>query len=466
MRRQGSVISIYVHGQSFLKVHFGEHVHGQNPPASLRRLTKKPWVADEYLLSTLQRLITNRGSITKLIANSPNFKKLLHERARINRESPIDCQRIKDLNYAKNRFHSTQKPLGRFILTFDALLATASEIAIRRAGKEPAKAAIELLSTISEEDLLTIAMLADAGDEASAIVRFFDCESYDVADAPCIIAAFLQRIDGLFLKRGCLTVEGTYTKFTMDLLRRPHTIVIHHRNIIRSIGGGCHPEVVDRCLSRMAAWARLVVASIHAEFPSWEILNAFAAFNLKHQKSDFTRDSLCRLSAVFDCHADRLQSEFDDFRMFAQRRHAQGLDNLSAWTESIKKVDASSSIVKAAHPREELRAIVTRYALCMGSTTSGVERNFSSIVSVISKQRGGLTEGNKATDIKLKLLTSDIGVSDDAICQAAMKIWSNAFRCCRLSGDRRKPRWVSGWVSTCRLATRTAQISEHQWVKN
>ena len=67
----------------------------------------------------------------------------------------------------------------------------------------------------------------------------------------------------------------------------------------------------------MAAWASLVVASILAEFPSWEILNAFAAFNLKLQKLDFARDSLNRLSAVFDCDADRLQSEVDAFRMFA-----------------------------------------------------------------------------------------------------------------------------------------------------
>jgi hypothetical protein len=427
-----------------------------------RRLTKKPWEADPFLMSTLVKFICGKESITKLIAYSTNIKALFNARAAINEESAIDCRKIRDLNYAKNRFHSTQKPLGRFVLAFDALLATAVEVANRRAGTDPAKRAVRFLQSVTEEDLLTIALLADAGDESAAIVRFFDCETYDVAESAVIISTFLKRIDCLFLRRGCLTLDGTYTKFVIDLLKRPRTITLHQPNILRSIGGGgVHPEVVDRCMSRMAAWVRLVMSTIAAEFPSWEVLNAFTAFNLRLSTSAFIDESLNRLANVFGLDVDALRDEFLDFRLFAQRRHSQGLGHLEAWAESIKKVDASSSSVKAGHPREQLRAVVARYAVFVGATTSGVERSFSAILGVLSKQRALLSTANLANDIRLKLLTID--VPDTVICKAAMTIWESTYGKVRRSGSSRARRWVSG---RARRSAFGKQLSETQWLKN
>lgn len=413
-------------------------------------------------MSTLVKFVRGKDSITKLIAYSTNIKALFNARAKINEESAIDCGKIRDLNYAKNRFQSTQKPLGRFVLAFDALLATAVEVANRRAGTDPAKRAVRFLQTVTEEDLLTIALLADAGDESGAIVRFFDCESYDVAESAVILSTFLNRIDCLFLRRGCLTLDGTYAKFVLDLLQRPRTITLHQPVILRSIGGGgVHPEVVDRCMARMAAWVRLVMSTIAAEFPSWEVLNAFTAFNLRLSKSAFIDESLSRLSTVFNLDVDALRQQFLDFRLFAQRRHSHGLGHLEAWAESIKKVDASSSSVKAGHPREELRAVVARYAVFVGATTSGVERSFSAILGVINKQRAQLSTANLANDIRLKLLTID--VQDTVICQAAMTIWESTYGKVRSSGTRRARRWVSGRARSPLVGN---QLSETQWLKN
>jgi hypothetical protein len=427
-----------------------------------RRLTKKPWLADPFLMSTTEKYFWGKGSITKLIAHSTDIKNLFNARAAINEESAIDCSKIRDLNYAKNRFHSTQKPLGRFVLAFDALLATAVEIANRRAGTDPAKRAVRFLQSVTEEDLLTIALLADAGDESGAIVRFFDCETYDVAESAVIISTFLKRIDCLFLRRGCLTLDGTYTKFVIDLLQRPRTITLHQPNILRSIGGGgVQPEVVDRCMSHMAAWVRLVMSTIAAEFPSWEVLNAFAAFNLRLSKSSFIDESLNRLANVFGLDAAALRDEFLDFRLFAQRRHSQGLCHLEAWVDSIKKVDASSSSVKAGHPRDRLREVVARYAVFVGATTSGVERSFAAILGVLSKQRALLSTINLANDIRLKLLTIDI--PDIDICKAAMTIWESTYGKVRSSGDSRARRWVSGRARRCVSGNR---LSETQWLKN
>jgi len=426
------------------------------------RLTKKPWSADPGLMAIISKLITGKSAITKLIAYSPNFKSIFNMRAKINEESVIDCQKLRDLNYAKNRFHSTQKPLGRFVLTLDALIATAVEITIRRKGA-PEACASEFLASVTEEDVLTIAMLADAGDESSAIVRFFDKEDYDVAAVPEVISMYLHRIDHLFIKRHCLTLVGTYTEYILDVLKKPHPIILHKQGRVRSLGGNTlQPEMVNRCISRMVAWVRLVMASIAAEFPSWEVLNAFSAFNLKFANTPFVHDSLCRLANVFGLDAAKLQSEFDDFRTFANHQLVKGLDNCAAWRESILSIRRSGQ-VKIRHPHEQLRAAFCRYALCMGATTSGVERSFSSILSVINKQRQSIRSSVLANDIKLKLLTSDIGRSDQEICLAAMSIWVATYGHARLSGNRRlKQRWVSGR----RVERQRSKLAESQWTAN
>lgn len=43
----------------------------------------------------------------------------------------VRANRVRDLQSAKHRHSSTQKPLGRFILFTDALLSTAQEIVTR-----------------------------------------------------------------------------------------------------------------------------------------------------------------------------------------------------------------------------------------------------------------------------------------------------------------------------------------------
>ena len=96
-------------------------------PVDSHRLAKKPWLADPFLSATIVKLISGTTAITKLIADSDNVRTMFNERVRANDQSKSDCLRLKDLHHAKHRFQSTQRPLGRFVLTFDALLATAVE---------------------------------------------------------------------------------------------------------------------------------------------------------------------------------------------------------------------------------------------------------------------------------------------------------------------------------------------------
>jgi hypothetical protein len=255
---------------------------------------------------------------------------------------------------------------------------------------------------------------------------------------------YLHRIDHLFTKRHCLSLVGTYTEYAIQELHRPRAITLHTKNTMRSFGGNrLQPEMIDRCLSRMTAWVRLVLQSISAEFPSWEILNAFGAFNLKlTNQSSFVRDSLQRISAVFQLDSHQLLVQFDDFKTFAMTRSSKGSDNLSSWTSSILAIQNSLN-TRARHPCEQLSAAVCRYALCMGATTSGVERNFSAILPVIGKDRQSLQSSKLANDIRLRLV-QDCGASPDQIVRSAMLIWAATYGIVRMSGNQRKQRWAPG----------------------
>jgi len=82
-----------------------------------------------------------------------------------------------------------------------------------RRKNEPRKRVIDFLECVAEEDYLTIAMLADAGDELAAIVSVL---ANDVAAVLEVISMYLHRIDHLFTKRHCLSLVGTYSEFAIQ----------------------------------------------------------------------------------------------------------------------------------------------------------------------------------------------------------------------------------------------------------
>ena len=131
---------------------------------------------------------------------------------------------------------------------------------------------------------MTIANLADTGDEVVVLVRFFDTKDHDVAKVSSALNNFVNRIDALFLQRRCLeSVDAchTYTSFTLDMLREGKMLSIHEgRDMkVRSLKA-VPPEVVNRCLSHMAAWLKLCVSTIMGVFPDFEVVAAFSVLDL------------------------------------------------------------------------------------------------------------------------------------------------------------------------------------------
>ena len=423
----------------------------------LTRLTRNPWEADSYVGETFKTFIEDSGSIVKTIVHSPDIKSMFQHRVQLMCTSDdLVAGRIRDLSSAKQRFASTQKPLGRFILFFDAVVATAYEVQTKRAGTPHGKRGTFFLESIDEERLLTLAMLADAGDEASAVVRFFDTKEHDISEAPIVLSEFLSRIDMLFLQRGCLTSVGcrhTYTSYTLAMLQDPRPLRVQdgRRTIVRSLGGpsAVPPDLIDRCLSRMAGWVRLSMETVHAEFPDWEVITAFGALSLKlDPRSSFIPDSLQRLAQTFAVDHSALTVQFGDFRKTAALKHRQGLANYDAWKESVSAVDMSCVRTKSVHQRQALREILARYGAFLGASTSCCERSFSSLVTAVGPQRSSMSAVSMLNDLKLYLLAGTNCHSDDCIMAGAVKVWLSLLPPVRKSGKERRPRWVSGLPST------------------
>jgi hypothetical protein len=66
----------------------------------LRRLTKKPWLADPSLSATIQKVISGKTSITKLIAYSENFRVVFNGCARVNTESMLNIVSSRHIDHS------------------------------------------------------------------------------------------------------------------------------------------------------------------------------------------------------------------------------------------------------------------------------------------------------------------------------------------------------------------------------
>ncbi len=143
-----------------------------------RRLTSRPWSADEFTQDVVDTLIFAQCSLTMIVQNSPVFQTWLQSNLA---KSPGDVN-INTLTSGikKHRFDSTQMPLARAVLRHHAMIMTALQIARVRRREFPGECAEYFLLYISGLEgvrrLLLLAMLVDAGDESAMVLRVQDKE--------------------------------------------------------------------------------------------------------------------------------------------------------------------------------------------------------------------------------------------------------------------------------------------------
>ena len=192
--------------------------------------------------------------------------------------------RMGNLHFAAHRWDSSQKPFGRGVLFFHALVRTTINIAENRSD-EKGKAARAFLDWVNDERCLAFAMLADAGDENHALVTMVEYEGYPGDTLACDLAGFRNRLVSLFC--GTSTSAATcwttgYTGHMLKLLQVPISIPMPG-GVAKILGSttGIATRVRDACLKRMHNWVCLTIETLKVEFPHMEVLQAFGAFSLE-----------------------------------------------------------------------------------------------------------------------------------------------------------------------------------------
>ena len=219
-----------------------------------------------------------RGSIARMIHNSPHIRQVFVNYTRMCRNKAINAG-ITNLRAAAHRFESFQKPLGRTCIFLHACIRTALHIS-RRQNDDMAKMAKAWLKSVTTERCLMLAMMADASDQAMQLTRILDDESADPSVLNREFLAFSLSITGLFgSSRRCLSVFG-YTSMMLKLLQIP---------IVWQIDGDCYhigdeagvsADIIDKCIARMHSYIVLSRAALKAEFPTFELAQDRWAINV------------------------------------------------------------------------------------------------------------------------------------------------------------------------------------------
>ena len=150
------------------------------------------------------------------------------------------------------KLHYTS-PSRRFLVHLPSVLNVCQQI------REVNKYAAKFLAEFTSEDAVLLALLADAGDEGLSLVRQVDSEDPDAADVFGFIEYFRQRVETLFMHRKVTETCG-YTHYCLQMLRR-EDLILFTKGAAQKIV--CPSDaVLQRCLVRMQAWARLQLACV------------------------------------------------------------------------------------------------------------------------------------------------------------------------------------------------------------
>ena len=400
-----------------------------------RRLTERTFQADPVLDRIMQVVVVGNCSVARLLNNSRRvqtiFEAEVAKQVRLASATGIQTT-ARDVGFAKQRFDSTAKPLGRCLLNLDAIIS-AMDILSRRSlsNSKDGRGSRDFLSFLNERNLILMGMLADASDECLGLTRFFDREAFRLEEMSDQLAAFQRRLRWLFSERGCLSTG--FTALALAHLTRAK-LVPFPGNVPVTLGGqGANPDVVTECLGRMVAWTRLVEEVSKSEFPEMELLSCFGVFRLALAPS--VPDSvpsaalsatkqLHRLAEAFQVDSDGLFDQFAAHQRIAQAEMIEGEPAAAAWRRALQKTQ-STSRRRSNFPAGSLRALLQRYVIAPGST-AGIEQNFSRLKRLLGQQWNG-SEQAEERRLVLELASAARPTGDSNLLAEARLIWSSIF---------------------------------------
>ena len=402
--------------------------------------------AEPYLRGCFEKFVIGKGKGKKnnafinMVENSISMSEI-YERNVQHCETALGIK-VKNLHLAKHRADSTQVPVGRFTITFDALCMTARDIAETRDDLE-AEIALGFLTDVEGESgaeaQCQMGMLGDSGDEAMLVQRFTDDEDLDLAEAPFECQAFIDRVQFLFLEGGCKNTG--YTKVALDNIKNQKTFIVKNKAITVGLNRGLPDAVFKRCLQRMGSWTKIAISVLKAEFPDFELLQAFQVLSLHtHHKRKAIVDTIgrdnqdkreemkkgehCeRLSLAFDGQREELRNEIEVHRPLATNLFGGGMSQKEAWCEAWRRTQKRPD-VRLKYTAHSLGPCLLRWKTWFPATT-GCEGNFAVILKNITPQQRGSCEETLEEIAKVTIDRKEHNETE--VIAEAQKIWVAYF---------------------------------------
>lgn len=192
------------------------------------RILSRTWICDPFLHKLAQQVVLGKGSMAQLIQHSDLFRNRYRRHTQMIENNPVFKARLKSLSAAKHRFDSLQKPFGRSCLTFEAMLTTAQELHEERRTETAGRNAKEFLQLMMQEEaVISLGMMADAGDEAGILIRYLDQESFDKKTLAAECFNFLERVAALFEHKVCK--QTGYTAHMIACLQKQKVLFIDRK---------------------------------------------------------------------------------------------------------------------------------------------------------------------------------------------------------------------------------------------
>lgn len=191
--------------------------------------------------------------------------------------------------------------------------------------------------------------------------------------------------------------------------------------------------VLRRCFSRMSNWVAMVIESVRAEYPAWELMQSVSIFNLGCRDPSNPcaemrnqAESVQRLAQCCNVSARKLTDQLHDAIPFACKMFGQQQASSSsavAWMATMKKmVDRR---LREHHPVSALGPVLQRYVALQGCSTGDTERGLGVLNKCLGKHRTQLDTRTQLGELKM---FKDIGqMSVDVLVSKAQNIWSEVF---------------------------------------
>jgi hypothetical protein len=156
-------------------------------------------------------------------------------------------------------------PFAKVYLTLEAVVRTA-QLHKERKHEKVGHAGRTFLDLLSEETVVLMGMLADAGEVNLQLTRRLDSERVTSGSLALLVQQFVMRVEVLFVN-GAVKKTG-YTAHVLKVLETPKTLYVD--KVVKRLGGLPRQQlavIVCNCLKRFSSWVRLAQEVVAALVP-------------------------------------------------------------------------------------------------------------------------------------------------------------------------------------------------------